>query len=186
MNRHPLFHSGWTPEERADHRKGGDPAGSEARILDAVARSAFTNLRAYSNCCRSTLDAVAQHIGPRDEALIRASSTLAGGIAGTGETCGAIVGALMAIGAALRSEDLLDGENDLLARRTAKAMVARFTELFSGTRCYAVQEHIIGWRCDDPTKEEAWLEADGPIGCALVCAEAARDAARLILEARSR
>lgn len=186
MDLKSLRQTGWWPTEHADRSPGGDPAGSHARVLDAMAQAAFTNVRTYSNCCRSTLMAVQQHLGLNDPAAVRASTTLAGGIGGTGETCGALLGALMAIGTALGPEEACaDAQpSDRLARETATKMVHWFGQAFSGSRCYDVQRHMVGFACDDPSKADAWREANGSMGCALACAEAAREAGRLILTAR--
>ena len=169
------------PQERAAYDGSAAPTERRAKRLDAVAKAAFNNLRAYSNCCRSTLWALQTHLRLDAPDVLKASTTLAGGIGGTGETCGAVIGALMAIGLAQGSLDTEDLESDRAAREAARRFVERFTERFHSTRCYGLQEATIGWRCDDPSLEEKWLAADGPLACASVCAEAARIAADLIL-----
>ena len=162
----------------------GETAAGETRrkLLDVIAQSAFNNLRAYSNCCRSTLWAVQTHLRLPDAGTIQACSSLAGGIAGTGETCGGVIGGLMAIGLALGSDGYHHVERDLQAKAAATAFVASFTEILGSTRCYGVQESLIGWICDDASKTQAWHDANGPIGCAAACGLAARLAAELILQ----
>lgn len=157
------------------------PEELQLKLLDVIAQSAFNNLRAYSNCCRSTLWAIQTHLQLPDAGSFRASAALAGGIGGTGETCGAVLGGLMAIGQAIGPTTPQPGEQDQLARAAAKAFVESFTADIGSTRCYGVQESLIGWVCDDEAKEQAWLEAKGPIGCAAACGLAARLAAQLIL-----
>ncbi len=170
------------PEQQATYSVDVPPEEARLRQLDAIAKSAFNNLRAYSNCCRSTLWAVQTHLHLPDEGTFRACSCLAGGIAGSGETCGAVLGGMMAIGLALGSDRLPSRARDLPARMSAKAFVGAFVEKMWSTRCFHVQEALIGWRCDDPSKAQAWHDADGPTACAAVCGFAAREAARLILE----
>jgi C_GCAxxG_C_C family probable redox protein len=169
------------PRERAAYDGSTGPTERRAKRLDAVAKAAFNNLRAYSNCCRSTLWALQTYLHLDGSDVLNASTTLAGGIGGTGETCGAVIGALMAIGLGQGSSGLEDPESDRAAREAARRFVERFTERFDSTRCYGVQEATVGWRCDDPSLEEKWRAADGPLACAAVCAEAARIAADLIL-----
>lgn len=152
------------------------------KLLDVIAQSAFNNLRAYSNCCRSTLWAVQTHLRLPSTGTIQACSALAGGIAGTGETCGVVLGGLMAIGQALGSDGYHEIERDLQAKAAAKAFVDAFTEAVGSTRCYGVQESLIGWICDDAAKAQAWHDANGPIGCAAACGLAARLAAEQILK----
>jgi len=160
-----------------------DPSLDEGqqKLLEAIAHSAFNNLRAYSNCCRSTLWAIQTHFRILDAGTLVASSALAGGIGGTGETCGAVLGGLMAIGQALGSDVYQEVERDLVARAAAKIFVASFTDMIGSTRCYGVQESIVGWVCDDASKVSAWHEAKGPEGCAAACALAARLAAEQIM-----
>jgi len=170
------------PELHASYSVDVPPEEARLRQLDVIAKSAFNNLRAYSNCCRSTLWAVQTHLHLPDEGTFRACSCLAGGIAGSGETCGAVLGGMMAIGLALGSDRLPARDRDLPARISAKAFVDAFVERIGSTRCFDVQEALIGWRCDDASKVQAWHDADGPHACAAVCGFAARLAAGLVLE----
>ena len=169
------------PQEHAAYDGSTDAAEVRAKRLDVIAKAAFNNLRAYGNCCRSTLWSLQTHLRLDGPAAFKASATLAGGIGGTGETCGAVIGALMGIGLTVGSTDSLDAERDQCARQAAIVFVERFTARFGSTRCYKVQEATVGWRCDDPSLTEKWLAADGPIACAGVCADAARIAAGIIL-----
>lgn len=172
----------WSPKEFATYSGKETPEEARLKLLDVIAKSAFNNLRAYSNCCRSTLWAVQTHLRLPEMGTMQASATLAGGIAGTGETCGCVLGALMAIGQALGSDGYHKIERDAHAKAAAKAFVESFLEAVGSTRCYGVQEALVGWRCDDASKTEAWHEANGPIGCAAICGFAARRAAEEILQ----
>jgi C_GCAxxG_C_C family probable redox protein len=169
------------PHERASYDGSADPAEMRAKRLDAIAKAAFNNLRAYSNCCRSTLWALQTHLRLDGPNVLNAATTLAGGIGGTGETCGAVIGALMAIGLGQGSSGLEDLASDRRAREASRRFVERFIERFGSTRCYEVQEATVGWRCDGPSRTTEWRKAEGPVACAAVCAEAARIAADLIL-----
>ena len=176
----------WGARREAAYDVPGARAATRERILDVVARNAFDNLRAYSNCCRATLWAIDTHLHVADREALRATTTLAGGVAGSGETCGALLGALMAVGFALATDDLTDLDADKAVREAGKRCAAKFKELLGSTRCWEVQETIVGWRCDDPSKDDAWKSAGGGVACAAVCAEAARIAAAIILDARPR
>jgi C_GCAxxG_C_C family probable redox protein len=173
----------WGARRKATYDAPGALAATRERILDAIARNAFDNLCAYSNCCRATLWAIDTHLHVAGRDALRGTSTLAGGIAETGETCGAVVGSLMAIGYALGTDDLTDLEADKAVREAGKRFVGRFRDLFGSTRCWEVQERTVGWRCDDPSKNDAWYAAGGGFACAAVCAEAARIAGGIILDA---
>lgn len=88
----------------------------------------------------------------------------------------------MAIGQALGSDGADEVSRDVTAKAAAKAFIESFLDSFGSTRCYGVQEALVGWRCDDPSKVDAWRAANGPVGCAAVCGFAARVAAQLILD----
>ena len=130
----------WGAEELAAYSGATTPEEVRLKLLDVIAKSAFNNLRAYSNCCRSTLLAVRTHLRLPDPGTIQASSAFAGGIAGTGETCGSVLGGLMAIGQALGSDGYHEVERDVRATAAAKAFVESFQEMVGSTRCYGVQE----------------------------------------------
>ena len=181
-----LAERNWGARREAAYDTPGAHPATRERILDVIARNAFDNLRAYSNCCRATLWAVDTHLHVAGREALRATTTLAGGVAGSGETCGALLGALMAVGFALAADDLTDLDADKAVREAGKRCVAQFRELLGATRCWEVQEKIVGWRCDDPSKDDAWKAAGGGLACAAVCAEAARIAATIILESRQR
>lgn len=169
-------------EEHASYCGESTPKNTRLKLLDAIAKSAFNNLRAYSNCCRSTLWAIQTHLRLPSEGTLQASSAMAGGIGGTGETCGVVLGALMAIGQALGSDGYHETSRDIVAKAAAKTFLESFLDSFGSTRCYGVQEALVGWRCDDPSKVEAWRAANGPVGCAAVCGFAARITAEIILD----
>ncbi len=170
------------PREHAAYDGSTTEEELRAQRLDAIAKTAFNNLRAYSNCSRSTLWALQTHLHLDGADALKAATTLAGGIGGTGETCGAVLGALMGIGLGLAPLEATDLAAQQVARTVAGEFVRRFTDRFGSTRCYDVQEAIIGWRNDDPSKASEWRAAGGPIACASLCAEAARIAAALILD----
>jgi len=44
--------------ERADYNDRSVPPGSREKLLDAVAKSAYNNDRAYEGCCRAVLAAI--------------------------------------------------------------------------------------------------------------------------------
>jgi len=88
----------------------------------------------------------------------------------------------MVIGQALGSDGYHEIERDVIAKAAAKAFIESFVNVLGSTRCYGVQEALVGWICDDVSKTQAWREANGPIGCAAACGLAARLAADLILQ----
>lgn len=170
----------WMPARQASADPAAPP-GSPEKILDAVAWSAFASLATYGNCCRSTLWAIQTHRRREEPATLRASAVLAGGVCGTGETCGAVLGGLLAIGEAVAPDDFSDLRAYAKANEKAKRFIDLIRARYGSTRCFEIQKAIMGWSCDDPGKAAEWQAAGGPTACAGVCAEAARCAARILL-----
>ncbi len=172
-----------TEQRRGMRHQTNDEASSHPseQLLEIIAASAYDNLRAYSNCCRSTLQALQVHLQLEDSGSVQASFALAGGIGGTGETCGTVIGGLMAVGLSIGSDDPRDEASQQRARGAAKQFVERVLEQYGSTRCYELQEALVGWSCDDASKKSEWEAAGGPIACASICADVARHAAEIIL-----
>ncbi len=115
---------------------------------------------------------------------MRASFPLSGGIARMGETCGALVGALMAVGLAAGSDRLDDRKSYDECMALGREVYERFKAEHGTTLCYGIQEKLFGRHFDLKRPEEvaAWLKAGGKEKCPLVCASAARIAADVILK----
>jgi len=76
--------------------------GSREKLIDAAAKSAYNNNRAYEGCSRCVLAALNEHLhltSPEGiKECLKASTALAAGVARMGETCGALTGGIMALG----------------------------------------------------------------------------------------
>ena len=136
------------------------------------------------NCCRSTLWALQTQCSLGETAaLLPAASTLAGGIAGQGETCGWVVGALMAIGIAFGPNTCPNPAADTRAREIGRLFVLRFLDKHGTTRCKDLQtQRLSGGTRSTGADPAAWREASRFVACAVLSGETARMAARLILE----
>ena len=157
--------------------------GSREKLLDRVAWAAYYNDRVYEGCTRSVLQALQSHLHLGDVEALKASTALAGGVARMGETCGALIGGVMAIGLVLGREEL---ENIQAYRDTMEAsykVYYRFKEELGSTICFEIQKSLLGRSFDFKSDEEAeeWYKAGGLEKCPMVCAIAARIAADMIL-----
>jgi C_GCAxxG_C_C family probable redox protein len=126
----------------------------------------------------------------KDAGAFRAASALAGGIVGRGETCGALIGGIMAIGQVLGRETLEDSEQFQRAMVPATEMYLKFKEMVGHTLCAEIQK-ILFSRSFNLWEEEGkkgFFAAGGrsPEGCPAVGRKAARIAAGIILEIRLR
>jgi C_GCAxxG_C_C family probable redox protein len=99
------------------------------------------------NCAQAVLSTFADGLGlPRDIAL-RIATPFGGGIARTGQTCGAITGALMVLGLGFGTTNPADKEAKERQYRVANDFLARFRALHGSTLC----SELLG--CDISTPE---------------------------------
>ncbi|MFH7836232.1 MAG: C-GCAxxG-C-C family protein [Candidatus Aenigmatarchaeota archaeon] len=79
---------------------------SISEILEKIEKTAYEYDKVYHGCSQCTLKAIQEHLNLGNGEAFKAASALAGGIARMGETCGALLGAIMAIGLAYGREKL--------------------------------------------------------------------------------
>ena len=156
--------------------------------IKAAKKKAHEYEKNYGGCAQSVLGALQEEfeIGNRDS--FKAANMLAGGIARQGETCGAIVGALCALGLVIGRERIEDTEVYKEAMERSVKVSARFREELKrqlgfrselkSTLCRHIQEMIYGRSFDLANKAEyqAFLNAGGhgDAGCPRVCGIAAQ------------
>jgi C_GCAxxG_C_C family probable redox protein len=167
----------------------------DERIVDSK-KKALEYDRDYVGCSQSVLGALQEEFGIGNEESFKASTVLSGGIARQGETCGAIIGALSALG-------LIIGRSNMEDTQAYRAMMGPATELrtkFMGeirkqfklsedlenTLCRHIQEKIFGrsFNLADKDDYQAFLAAGGhsESGCPKVCGIAAEVATETILK----
>ena len=173
--------------ELAEYNNRRVEPGSREKLLDRIAWAAYYNDRVYEGCTRSVLQAIQSHLHLGDGEAIKASTALAGGVARMGETCGALIGGIMAIGLVLGREEL---ENIQAYRNTMEAsykLYNRFKLETGSTICFGIQKRLLGRSFDFKRDEEAekWYRAGGLEKCPMVCAIAARITADIILSIRA-
>ena len=122
-------------------------------MIDAE-RNSREYLASGYNCAQSVLKAVLEEKDIFFEEAMSLSSGFGGGIAGEGRTCGAVTGAIMAIGAmnGLHSEDVVQAK-----KRTyeiSSILIERLKEKFETTQCY----ELIGVDLKDPKDTKAARE----------------------------
>ena len=124
------------------------------------------------------------NVGSRD--IFRAGSALAGGVALQGDTCGALTGAIMAIGSLVGRERLEDKEQLLRSMEPASRVYALFKERIGHTLCWEIHKIRYGkiYRLFIPEESEAFHNMGGHSrqGCPEICGIAAKIAAEVILD----
>jgi len=137
------------------------------------------------NCAQSSFLALKEQFGLKGDDVLKAPTPLTG-IAERGETCGAVIGSLMAFGLIYGR-----GENELHdwdKYRDSLIPSGKFCELFEkefgSTMCHDIQEEKFG-RCfhlTNPKELEEFQEAGATEKCSGVVRSAVRIAAEIILE----
>lgn len=155
-----------------------------------VPRRAYEEARAleleYFGCGPMALLGAFRALGIEDEGAFRASMAMVGGLAGSGETCGALLGALMVVGYVYGRKGLVratpDTEGPVL--ELGSRVLERFRSEFGSINCRDIQRRLIGraYNLRD-TKEVEELHSSGGVErCAEVVGRAAEIAAEVVLE----
>jgi len=126
-----------------------------------------------------------EKLGIGNKEILKSASALAGGVARQGETCGALLGSLMAIGAVVGREKLEDKEQYQKAMEPAMEMYATFRKKVGHTLCREIHRIRFGkvYRMHVPEEREAFhnMGGHGRKGCPEVCGIAAKIASEIIL-----
>jgi C_GCAxxG_C_C family probable redox protein len=181
------------PKETVRYDTRSEEMASTRKILDRIAKAAYDNDRAYEGCTRCVLAALQEHLHLLHDdkayrATLKASTALAAGVARRGETCGALIGAIMAVGLVTGTERLDDTEGYVRAMKAAVKVFDRFQKTYGTVKCFEIQEKLFGrhYNFFNPEDAEAWYKDNGLDKCPGVCAIAARIGAEVILGLRKR
>ncbi|MCK4579808.1 MAG: C_GCAxxG_C_C family protein [Dehalococcoidia bacterium] len=137
-----------------------------------------------SGCCaQGCLLALQEQFHLGDELTFKAATAMPG-IALRGETCGAVIGGLMAIGLAYGRESLDDWEGFLRAIRPARRFCRRFEKEFGSMMCRDIVKLQCGRSFDlaDPAESREFEESAGYQKCRVPPGKAARIAGEIIME----
>ncbi len=120
-----------------------------------------------------------------DEASFMAGSSLAGGVARHGETCGALTGAIMAIGLVWGRKRIEDVDAYQSCMAFACEVREKFLERVGHTLCAEIHKILLGrtYHLYDDEDRQRFHDDGGHerTGCPGVCGKAARIAAEIIL-----
>jgi C_GCAxxG_C_C family probable redox protein len=171
---------------------------TDEETIAAAGRTALENDR-LSGCSQAVLGALQQHLGLGGADAFKAATVLSGGVARRGETCGALLGALMALGVACGRERMDDTAAYTRAMAEAQRVVDAFrselqsrfgfAQALDSMLCADIQRRLYNRSFNMVREDErqAFIDAGGhdDAGCPLVCAIAAEVAAKRILALRS-
>ena len=160
----------------------------KAELLDRIEETAYNYEKEYHGCSRCTLLPLQQHLKLGSGSALKASVPLAGGIAMTGETCGALLGALLAVGLATADEEMGNKEAFQASLIAGFRFLKRFKKDMGSTTCRDIQIARLGryYNMADPQEYQEFAKAGAYVECSKVVARASRLAAEFILEQRER
>ncbi|MFC1937693.1 C-GCAxxG-C-C family protein [Chloroflexota bacterium] len=163
---------------------------------DEIIRRVKAKALAYdklTGCSQSVLGALQEELGIGNKESFKAASVHSGGFR-RGETCGAIIGALMGLGLVIGRERMEDVDTYQRAMAASEKVSQRFRKELqrqfgfkkelTTTLCREIMEKVMGRFYQFPDELEPFIAAGGhgDNGCPKVCAIAAQVAAEKILE----
>lgn len=150
----------------------------------------------YSGCSQAVLLALQEAFKIGTKESFKAATVLSGGIARRGETCGALIGGLLALGLVAGREDITNTQayrdamtpaNDIIEDFKKRLEIEfKFVNPLFSTICRDIQEKIYGKGFDlnNPEDYHEFLNSGGHSnqGCPKVCSIAAVVTARKLQE----
>jgi C_GCAxxG_C_C family probable redox protein len=157
---------------------------STEEVLDRLERQALEYLKTYGSCAQSTLRALQEEFGLGSAEALKAATAMPG-VALRGETCGAVIGPIMAFGLAFGRERAEETEAFLRTLRLAHRYCREFEEELGSCMCADIQERLFGRSFDltDPQQMQEFAAAGASEKCRIPVGVAVRIAGRMILEA---
>ena len=156
-------------------------------FLEFLDATADTTMRSCHHCAQATFVSLQEGFGLEGGAVVKALTPLPG-IAERGETCGAVIGALMALGLVFGRDRIDDWATWRASLVPARTFCARFEKEMGSTQCGNLLEKFFGKRYDlaDPKQLAEFQSArPGPTEvCGRVVKTAVRLAAEVILDQR--
>jgi C_GCAxxG_C_C family probable redox protein len=164
-----------------------DPAAVIERkeeIFDRVQKTAEAYEQVSQSCAKSAALAVMEEFGYGDIETVKALSAFPG-MALTGETCGGVSGALVALSVYFGNRDLLDYGANARAYGQCRKLIKQFERHLGTTKCRELHEQVVFGRFYDNADPEegypAFVRDKGFEKCGLPPGIGARIAAEIII-----
>jgi len=137
------------------------------------------------NCAQTSFAVLQEELDLEGDQILRALTPFPG-IALRGETCGAVIGGLMALGLEFGRDDLSDWRGYIGSLPSARRFCMRFEEENGSTDCASILEEKLGRNYDlaDRTEALEYASSGGPEACSEVVASAVMIASEAIRKKR--
>jgi len=156
---------------------------SKDAIKKQLDQRVTSNMQRYHHCAQSAFKSLAEQFGFENDVIMKALTPMPG-IGERGETCGAITGAMLALGIVYGREKPDDWETFRNSLGPANRLCDGFEEKYGSTRCGEILECEFGKRYDllDPDDQAEFVAAGATAKCTEVVRTAVQLAAELIIE----
>jgi C_GCAxxG_C_C family probable redox protein len=155
-------------------------------VLASVEHLADAHVRRCHHCAQASFLALDDVFGFGQPGILKALTPMPG-IAERGETCGAVVGSLMALGLVFGRDQIEDWSAWRASLVPARTFCDRFQAEFGSTQCGDIVERLVGRRLNlyDPVELAQFQVAGATQLTSRVVRKAVRVAAELILDQKS-
>lgn len=176
-------------------RKSFLPTKNKEEIIKDIYEQAYRTQMNYRGCAQVVVRALMDHLDMYSQEVFRAANPFAAGVARRGEMCGALSGALMAIGLYSGRNDFREagepkeaGESQSTKTgQLAGEMFDTFKEFWGTIKCFDIQDMLLGKHLDPKDPEVKKLMESGEFFdmlskvCCNVSASTAKMAGEIIL-----
>jgi len=153
--------------------------------IEAITQRARKNFSRGFNCAECVVEAVINNVDtglPKD--ILKLATGFGGGVGLYGDTCGAITGAVLAVGAVHGRSTLPEGDPKAVPKMASQELYGKpgLYRLFNQIP-NRIQEKFGNTLCRELTQpwKQTWLCRDHALHCREIITEAAKIAAELIL-----
>jgi C_GCAxxG_C_C family probable redox protein len=153
-----------------------------------VAEKAYKYEREYHCCSQATLLALQEALGLKDELALKAASSMCGGVALSGNTCGALSAGVMAMGMKQGRGDLKEGFASVMkAMVPANKLVKWFEAEYGTTVCHdisgmEINEEMLNLLAEQPEAALSGLDPEMVEKCSRICGRTAEKVLEILEE----
>lgn len=177
-----------------NQQKIGEFMMAESKIVKyREAREAASNYeRQYHGCSQATLLALQEALGLEEESVFKSASSLSGGLALMGKTCGALIAGVMVLGMKYGRAHFEEGLGSLLKGcLPAYRLVKWFEGEFGTTVCHEISglemdEGTLNRAIQDPVAFEEGLDPELIENASQLCGKVAQKVIEMITEIESK
>jgi C_GCAxxG_C_C family probable redox protein len=156
---------------------------SREELLDRIEKAAHDYEKAYHGCSRCVFRALQENVKIGDGASLRASTPFAGGVGMRGETCGAVLAGLMALGIVTAKEDFQDQEALTHSLSAGFRLTRKIEREVGSIKCAEIQKARLGrfYDLSDLEQYKEFVDAGGYTQCSKVVGKVARITGEFLL-----